>query len=442
MVLALHAIATPAAAQAPRPSDVPAGLDRGAFAFFPLQGVWTDPVNERPTAPIGTNGEHFAVPFATGELWLVEVATGRRIARRPFPTTFAPVFAGPNLLVTGDGVIDALRSTDLEDRWRRPLPAKVAFAPVARSGWAFVALADGAVLGLRTDTGAIVWTAPGVAAPTVAPCVEGDRLYTGGADGQLHARDAGTGADVWSVPLDGNVTALAAVEGHVFAATASRFLYALDARRGQVRWRFRIAGTAIGLAVDEDRVIAVMLDQSARAFKIGSGAQVWRRPLSFRPAGGPVVAGGSVLVTGFAPNVRVLDRRTGELQGTYAVPLPPDSGGIALETLYGGPVFQHGATVFDDVLILITQQGWIHGTRRLFEPPAAPLAALPGEALPAPAPPPGWVPPPASPVDQPATPAAGAPTPAATPPAPAAPGTTAPAPPPPTPPPPKPPLRS
>jgi outer membrane protein assembly factor BamB len=427
LVLALLAAATPAAAQAPRPSRSPEGLDRGAFPFFPLQGVWTDPVDVRPTAPIGTDGVRFAVPFANGELWLIDVATGSRLARRPFPTTFTPVFAGPDLLVTGDGVIDALRATDLESRWQRTLPAKVAFAPVARSGWAFVALADGAVLGLRTDTGAIVWTAPAAAAPTVAPCVEGDRLYTGGAGGLLQARDASTGADAWSVTLDGNVTALAAVEGHVFAATTSRFLYALDARRGRIRWRFRIAGTAIGLAVDEDRVIAVMLDQSARAFKIGSGAQVWRRPLSFRPAGGPVVAGGSVLVTGYAPNVRVLDRRTGELQGMYAMPLPSATGGIALEALIGGPVYQNGATVFDDLVILITQQGWIHGMRRLFDPPAAPLSVWPGEALPAPAPPPGWVPPPEPPTESSGTPPTGTPAPATT--APVPPATAPPTPP-------------
>ena len=425
LVLALLALATPAAAQAPRPSRAPEGLDRGAFAFFPLQPVWTDPVDVRPTAPIGADGVRFAVPFANGELWLVDVRSGSRLARRPVPTTFAPVFAGPDLLVTGDGVIDALRATDLESRWQKALPGKVAFAPVARSGWAFVALADGAVLGLRTDTGAIVWTAPAVAAPTVAPSVEGDRLYTGGAGGLVHARDAGTGADVWSVTLDGDVTALAAVEGHVFAATASRFLYALDARRGQTRWRFRIGGTAIGLAVDEDRVIAVMLDQTARAFKIGSGAQVWRRPLSFRPAGGPVVAGGSVLVTGYAPNVRMLDRRTGELQGTYTMPLAAESGGVALEALIGGPVYQSGATLFDDLVILMTQQGWIHAMRRMFEPPGAPLTAWPGAALPAPEPPPGWVPPPATPATEsaPASPDAATPAsaPASTPAVPAAP---------------------
>jgi outer membrane protein assembly factor BamB len=432
VLVALLAAATPAVAQRPQTPTPKAALDRAAFAFFPLQPVWFDRAEQTPTAPIGSDGVRFAVPFATGELWLLDLGTGTEVTRKQLPTTFAPVFAGPDLLVTGDGVIDAVRGTNLEGRWRRTLPAKAAFAPVARSGWAFVGLSDGQLLALRTDKGDVVWTAPAAGTLTVTPCVEGDRIYTASTGGRVFARDSSTGREVWSATLDGDVTALAAVEGHVFAATASRFLYALETRKGDIRWRFRIAGAAIGLAVDEDRVIAVMLDQSARAFKIGSGAQAWRRALSFRPAGGPVIAGGSVLVTGFVPSVLALDRKTGALQGNYAVPLPADSGGATVESLIGGPLFQTRATLFDDLLVVITQRGWIHAMRRLFDPPATPLTTWPGEALPAPAPPHGWVPPPPPPSPEgSATPAtASAPGAAGTPPAPPPPAATPPAKPP------------
>ena len=197
------------------------------------------------------------------------------------------------------------------------------------------------------------------------------------------------GTPVWRATLDGDATAMAAVAGHVFVATSGRWLYALDAGRGRVRWRFRIQGAAIGLAVDEDRVVAVTLDQAVRAFKIGSGAQAWRQELAFRPAGGPVITGASVLVTGFAPTVRVIDRRTGDNQGLYKVPLPTDAGGISLETLSAGPVLAERATLFDDMLVLVTQHGLLHGARRVFDPPASPVTVLPGTPVPVPAPPPG-----------------------------------------------------
>ena len=194
---------------------------------------------------------------------------------------------------------------------------------------------------------------------------------------------------MWRATLDGDATAMAAVAGHVFVATSGRWLYALDAERGRVRWRFRIQGAAIGLAVDEDRVVAVTLDQTVRAFKIGSGAQAWRQELAFRPAGGPAITGASVLVTGFAPTVRAIDRRTGADQGLYEIPLPTDASGISLETLSAGPVLAERATLFDDMLVLVTQHGLVHAARRLFDPPATPVTVLPGTPVAVPAPPPG-----------------------------------------------------
>ena len=166
-----------------------------------------------------------------------------------------------------------------------------------------------------------------------------------------------------------------------------------------------------------------MLDQSVRAFKIGSGAQAWRQELAFRPAGGPVIAGHSVLVTGYAPSMRVLDRKTGANQGLYAIPLQVDASGISLETLLAGPLVSPGATVFDDVVVLVTQHGLLHAARRAFDPPATPISVLPGTVVAAPEPPPGWVAPaepPAAPTEKAPTPPVDGGTPPRTPPAPPA----------------------
>ena len=285
----------------------------------------------------------------------------------PYATKLAPVVADGRLLVTGDSIIDALKAEDGSPLWKALLAAPAAFAPVARGGWVFVALTDGAVAGLRADTGVAVWRAA-IGQPAAPPVVEGDRLYAAATGGALQALSVTDGTPVWRATLDGDATAMAAVAGHVFVATSGRWLYDIDAGRGHVRWRFRIQGAAIGLAVDEDRVVAVTLDQAVRAFKIGSGAQVWRQELAFRPAGGPVITGASVLVTGFAPTVRAIDRRTGDNQGLYKVPLPTDAGGISLETLSAGPVLAERATLFDDMLVLVTQHGLLHGAKRAFDP--------------------------------------------------------------------------
>jgi outer membrane protein assembly factor BamB len=274
----------------------------------------------------------------------------------------------------------------------------------------FAALADGALVGLRADTGKAVWSTL-IGQPVAPPAGEGDRLYAAAIGGALQALSVTDGTTAWRATLDSDATAMAAVAGHVFVATSGRWLYDIDAGRGRVRWRFRIQGAAIGLAVDEDRVIAVTLDQAVRAFKIGSGAQVWRQELAFRPAGGPAIAGSSVLITGFAPTIRAIDRRTGENQGLYRIPLETDAGGISLETLSAGPVLAPGATIFDDMLVLVTQHGLVHTARRIFDQAPSPITVLPGTPVTVPAPPPGML-------DAPATPATPSPTaPAPTPPA-------------------------
>ena len=391
--LASAAVGQPAAR--PRPAAPPkagAGaqpaLDRRLFPFSPLEAAWTNDIVVSPSAPSATDGVRLYVPASSGVIFVVGLATGSILFSRPYPTKLVPVVADGRVLVTGDTVIDALKADDCSPLWKALLAAPAAFAPIARGGWVFVALTDGAVAGLRADTGEAVWRAA-IGQPAAAPVVEGDRLYAAATGGALQALSVSNGTPMWRATLDGDATAMAAVAGHVFVATSGRWLYALDADRGRVRWRFRIQGAAIGLAVDEDRVVAVTLDQTVRAFKIGSGAQAWRQELSFRPAGGPVITGASVLVTGFAPSVRAIDRRTGDLQGLYKIPLETNASGITLETLSAGPVLAERATIFEDMLVLVTQHGIVHAARRVFDRAASPITVLPGTPVAVPAPPPG-----------------------------------------------------
>ena len=311
-------------------------LDRQLVPFFPLQPAWSSDLGVSPSPPSATDGVRVYVPTTSGELKVYALASGAALSSQPFVTKLAPVAADGRVLVTSDTILDALKSRRLSPLWKALLTAPAAFAPVARGGWIFVTLTDGRSPACAPTpgrlSGARRWPAGD------GPAVEGDRLYAAATGGALQALAVTDGTTAWRATLDSDATAMAAVAGHVFVATSGRWLYDIDAGRGRVRWRFRIQGAAIGLAVDEDRVIAVTLDQAVRAFKIGSGAQVWRQELAFRPAGGPAIAGSSVLITGFAPTIRAIDRKTGGNQRLYRIPLESDAGGISLKTLSAGPV--------------------------------------------------------------------------------------------------------
>jgi outer membrane protein assembly factor BamB len=364
--------------------------------FFPLRGVWSSDLGLAPSGGAATTAMSLIVPFSNGTIQFFDITSSSRQFSVPFQTSLPLVVDGRYVFATTDDSVTAFDAGDASAKWTAPLPGPPAFAPVAAGGWAFVALKNGSIVALRTDSGKAVWTVTPGGAVGIPLAIEGDRFYaaTGAIVQALAVQD---GQPLWKATLDADVTAVAAVEGHVFAATAGRWLVALDARKGEVRWRYRIGGAAIGLAVDEDRVIAVMLDQSVRAFKIGSGAQAWRQELSFRPTTGPIVAGRGVLVAGFAPAVRVLDRRTGANAGLYSVPIPA-AGAIPLETLSALAVVR-GAGPFDDGVAFVTQHGLMHVARRTFDELDSPITAWPGTAVAPPQPPPGWVEPPPAPAD-------------------------------------------
>ena len=120
------------------------------------------------------------------------------------------------------------------------------------------------------------------------------------------------GAAVWAARLDGEITALAAVEGRT--SSPPRPIGGSTPRRAQGpgRWRYRVSGAAIGLVVDDDRVVAVMLDQTVRAFKIGSGAQACAPRCR---SGGRGRWWGSSRSSSATRRRPILDRRTGGSPG-------------------------------------------------------------------------------------------------------------------------------
>jgi hypothetical protein len=60
--------------------------------------------------------------------------------------------------------------------------------------------------------------------------------------------------------------------------------------------------------------------------------------------------------------------------------------------LVAPPHVRPGPTIFDDLMVVLTQRGLLHGARRQLTPPVSPLTVLPGASMPAPAAPPSATP--------------------------------------------------
>ena len=338
-------------------------LDRREFPFFPLQAAWSLDLELAASVAPTIGPSCVFIAFANGNIGCYNLINGRGLWAVTLRAVQGLVLDDPRLLVTTDGAVEALHAADgtrhgghrcpRRPRTRRSravdgpssrLPT-AASPPCAATRRGRVDACRSAPSPSRRSSRAIACTRGW---PTV--CCTPARSPPGPRSGRR-------GSTAPSRPWPRS-------RGTSSSPRPTAGCYALDGRDGKIRWRYRIGASAIGLAVDEDRVIAVMLDQSVRAFKIGGGAQAWRYPLSFRPAAGPIVVGASVLVTGYAPTIRILHRRTGADQGLYAMPLAVAPGGVTLETLATGPLIRLGPTLFDDQAVLLTQHGFLHGARR------------------------------------------------------------------------------
>jgi PQQ-like domain len=399
----------------------------GPWGFFPLGAAWTLELGEAPSAPAAFEGTRGFVPLQSGQIVGIDLTAGVVSWTIAGTTRTGLVADGGRIFVVGDGEIEALDGKDGRSLWRVPLAGKVTPRPAAKAGWLIVGLDSGDVTALSAETGKAVWTVPIGGPLTHEPRIEGDRVYLGSPTRGLLACEVTTGRVLWERPVDGAVSAVLATPGAIYVGSAGRWFYKLEEKSGRVAWRWRVAGEPIGIAYDDKVVVTLMLDHTIRAFKDANGAQAWREALQYRPFAGPIPAPAQWLVAGHGAIVRAYNRRDGGRAGGYTVPPAPssDGGPEQIDTLAVAPYVRVTDSIFDDVLVLVTQRGVVHAARRQLTPALTPLTAPPAPALPAPSPPPGYVPPPpTAPTPPAATPPTGTPTPPVTPapPAPRSPG--------------------
>ena len=113
--------------------------------------------------------------------------------------------------------------------------------------------------------------------------------------------------------LGGIPNDILAADDRLFVGSTDHYFYSIDAADGRVDWRMRAGSEVIGLpAIDERRVYFVSLDNVVRAVNRSHGVQQWIQMLKLRPIGGPVKAGGTIVVHGLQPPIRAFDVEQGK----------------------------------------------------------------------------------------------------------------------------------
>lgn len=374
----------PAAPSSPPPRRNAPGDEAPAAQLSLLTGGvmdvrWaTAPDVALTTAP-GFDATTAYVPTRDGALTARDLETGAARWRVEAATPYAPAVGGDLVYVVVSGGVRALSATTGAVRWQRTLPGTVAAPPYWDTGWLILSFEGGDLAAFRAADGDLLWRVSLGAVARVAPGPALDNLYLGLEDGRTVALSLASGQTVWTRATEGRATGVTALDDQVLVGTSAGVLWSLDPRSGRVRWRWRTGASIVAsVAADDSRIYVLAYDHILRALDRGNGNLRWRRSLPHRPAGAPLVVGGTVIVPSFST----------ELAGYDAAKGTPTLSMASASEVAGSTRFRVGGRVSGTRITAVSTDGQLIAFGPRIEPPVELLAALPGTPSPEPPPPP------------------------------------------------------
>jgi outer membrane protein assembly factor BamB len=123
-----------------------------------------------------------------------------------------------------------------------------------------------------------------------------------------------------------------AFSDRVYVGSGDKWYYCFDASDGAREWRSRIGAVLRGRPSANDKYVFVSaMDNTLRAYDRMSGALRWHPSVPYRPTSGPVLVGSSVVVPGYAAELRAFEAATGKPAGQIKLEetlvVPPAFGG-------------------------------------------------------------------------------------------------------------------
>jgi outer membrane protein assembly factor BamB len=356
----------------PHPLPSPPKIDRTLLSLFPTSPVWTLALGNQFTAPPSYDETHAYFSIEGDRVVAYDILSGKQEWLASGRPQMQPVAGDGLLFLVEPDALTALRVTDGSIAWQLPFAEKLNVRPVWDNGWLVLATEPGEILAFRAADGTLIWRRDIKSPAHGMPALAADRVYVPTTDNRVVALRVDTGEPLWERRLGGSPSEILALDERLYAGAKDNFFYCLMAKDGRVDWRWRTGGDAIGLPIaDDDRVYFVALDNVLRALNLKSGAQHWMRPLTLRPAWGPVRAGSSIIVAGLTETLPAFDmtdgKPAGELAAGERAAAPPHA-------------FEEPGTK-KPILLLVTHDiakgASAALVARSFEPSITPVAALP-----------------------------------------------------------------
>lgn len=267
---------------------------------------------------------------------------------------------GTLFLATGLAELIALDPSNGQPRWRVDLTSPARGGLTVADGRVLVSTTENHLLALSVEDGRLLWTYRGQPTVTMAlglpaPAVEGDVVVTGFASGELAAVRASDGRALWSETLTSArgggladiaaITALPVIDrGRVFASGLGGITIAIDLRSGRRLWERDVAAAEMPWSVG-DWLFLLTTGGDLACLGRDDGKVRWIRPLGrFKDEarrrnpinwGGPVLAGGRLLVPGSGGELVEVNPGDGEIGARVRLP----DGALQQPAVAGGVLY-------------------------------------------------------------------------------------------------------
>lgn len=285
--------------------------------------------------------------FSTGgdEQWRVDLSPEAESGTDGFGGGLA-VENGRLFATTGFGQIFALDAGSGEEIWRAQMTAPIRAAPSVSGGVVIAIARDNTAIAYAAEDGAVRWRVNGASSEAGALGGASAAISPGGVailpfgSGELIAVRASSGQRLWSDVVSGGRRGLArssisdissdpVIQGvAVIAGNQSGRLIAVDGRNGRRGWT-RDFGSRSPVWIDTQTLYLVTDDAQLKRLSAQDGSTLWTTPLQeYRDPedredaiayGGPVLAGGRLLVTSDEGRLLSFDPMTGNEVGSVDV---------------------------------------------------------------------------------------------------------------------------
>lgn len=267
------------------------------------------------------------LPTLHGELHLVNIYTGKKIAKKKFgnPISGSILIQNNEVFITFSNSKTSIINYELTSgsiRWKLEI-GEIETAPLVLGKKIFVSTLDGKLISIDKNSGIINWTFQPenkfLKASYSAPATNGQTVFYGCDDGFLYALDFDNGKLKWKYKTNGSIKSNPSLnlESVFFGSTDGNF-YCLDVNSGELLWKKEF-GVPIynSQALGDSFVYIATSDGYLWCLDIFSGKDVWKFYSASLSAYSPILIKNYIITGSYNKNVYLLESRTGKLVWSY-----------------------------------------------------------------------------------------------------------------------------